>query len=187
MISRSLILPRKCSIRPLTFVVTLVILIPPLRPSWTNSFLLREGNIAKKKKCSKTKTKKKKKTKEKETEEEEEEEEFSSSLEVSCRSECRLTVEFDPRLSVLIESELGLNDPQTSRKNAWGNLSYAELIAKAIENSQDKRLTLSQIYSWMIQYVPYFRDKGDRKSSTGWKVSSLFSLLSSLYTSFSFD
>lgn len=92
-------------------------------------------------------------------------------LEATSTSHCRLTTEYDPRLALLIENELGLNDPQTSRKNAWGNLSYAELIAKAIEHSQDKRLTLSQIYSWMIQYVPYFRDKGDRKSSTGWKNS----------------
>lgn len=91
-------------------------------------------------------------------------------LEATSTSSCRTTVEYDPRLGILIEKELGLNDPQTSRKNAWGNLSYAELIARAIENSPDKRLTLSQIYSWMIQYVPYFRDKGDRKSSTGWKV-----------------
>jgi len=92
-------------------------------------------------------------------------------LEATSTSHCRTTIEYDPRLALLIENELGLNDPQTSRKNAWGNLSYAELIAKAIENSQDRRLTLSQIYSWMIQYVPYFRDKGDRKSSTGWKNS----------------
>ena len=94
-------------------------------------------------------------------------------LEATPTRNCRQTVEYDPRLAVVIEKELGLNDPQTSRKNAWGNLSYAELIARAIENSQDKRLTLSQIYSWMIQYVPYFRDKGDRKSSTGWKVKKL--------------
>ena len=94
-------------------------------------------------------------------------------------STCRTTtVEYDPRLGLLIEKELGLNDPQTSRKNAWGNLSYAELIARAIENSPEKRLTLSQIYSWMIQYVPYFRDKGDRKSSTGWKVNSNERILS---------
>jgi len=80
------------------------------------------------------------------------------------------TIEYDPQLSNLISNELGLNDPQTSRKNAWGNLSYAELIAKAILNSHQQRLTLSQIYSWIILYVPYFRDKADKKSSTGWKV-----------------
>lgn len=80
------------------------------------------------------------------------------------------TLTYDPQLATLIENELGLHDCQTSRKNAWGNLSYAELIAKAIEHSSHQRLTLSQIYSFMILYVPYFRDKADKKSSTGWKV-----------------
>ncbi|KTF99681.1 hypothetical protein cypCar_00010040 [Cyprinus carpio] len=37
----------------------------------------------------------------------------------------------------------------SSRRNAWGNLSYADLITKAIESTPDKRLTLSQIYDWM--------------------------------------
>jgi hypothetical protein len=79
-------------------------------------------------------------------------------------------IEYNQELANLISNELGLNDPQTSRKNAWGNLSYAELIAKAILNSDQQRLTLSQIYSWIILYVPYFRDKSDKKSSQGWKV-----------------
>ena len=87
-----------------------------------------------------------------------------------CENSSQKTLIYDPHLASLIENELGLNDCQTSRKNAWGNLSYAELIAKAIENSSQQRLTLSQIYSWMILYVPYFRDKADKKSSTGWKV-----------------
>ncbi|KAM9553812.1 forkhead box protein O3-like isoform 3-T3 [Salvelinus alpinus] len=65
--------------------------------------------------------------------------------------------------------------PQTprkssSRRNAWGNLSYADLITKAIESTPDKRLTLSQIYDWMVRCVPYFKDKGDSNSSAGWKV-----------------
>lgn len=58
----------------------------------------------------------------------------------------------------------------SSRRNAWGNLSYADLITKAIESTQDKRLTLSQIYDWMVRNVPYFKDKGDSNSSAGWKV-----------------
>lgn len=58
----------------------------------------------------------------------------------------------------------------SSRRNAWGNLSYADLITKAIESSPDKRLTLSQIYDWMVQSIPYFKDKGDSNSSAGWKV-----------------
>lgn len=59
----------------------------------------------------------------------------------------------------------------TSRRNAWGNMSYADLITQAIQSSPDKRLTLSQIYDWMVQNVPYFKDKGDSNSSAGWKVS----------------
>lgn len=59
----------------------------------------------------------------------------------------------------------------TARRNAWGNMSYADLITQAIQGSPDKRLTLSQIYEWMVQNVPYFKDKGDSNSSAGWKVS----------------
>ncbi|XP_070987184.1 forkhead box protein O1-A [Oncorhynchus clarkii lewisi] len=59
----------------------------------------------------------------------------------------------------------------SSRRNAWGNMSYADLITKAIESTPDKRLTLSQIYDWMVKNVPYFKDKGDSNSSAGWKNS----------------
>lgn len=59
----------------------------------------------------------------------------------------------------------------TSRRNAWGNMSYADLITQAIQGSPDQRLTLSQIYEWMVHNVPYFKDKGDSNSSAGWKVS----------------
>ncbi|KAK6486649.1 forkhead box protein O1-A [Huso huso] len=59
----------------------------------------------------------------------------------------------------------------SSRRNAWGNLSYADLITKAIESSPEKRLTLSQVYDWMVKSVPYFKDKGDSNSSAGWKNS----------------
>lgn len=58
----------------------------------------------------------------------------------------------------------------SSRRNAWGNLSYADLITRAIESAPEKRLTLSQIYEWMVRSVPYFKDKGDSNSSAGWKV-----------------
>lgn len=60
----------------------------------------------------------------------------------------------------------------SARRNAWGNYSYADLITQAIESSPDQRLTLSQIYEWMVRSVPYFKDKGDSNSSAGWKVSS---------------
>lgn len=64
----------------------------------------------------------------------------------------------------------------SSRRNAWGNHSYADLITQAIQNSPEKRLTLSQIYEWMVQNVDYFKDKGDSNSSAGWKVSRFFVL-----------
>ncbi|XP_048824893.1 forkhead box protein O6 [Lagopus muta] len=75
-----------------------------------------------------------------------------------------------------------LRKAKTSRRNAWGNLSYADLITKAIESAPEKRLTLSQIYDWMVRYVPYFKDKGDSNSSAGWKNSIRHNL--SLHTRF---
>lgn len=59
----------------------------------------------------------------------------------------------------------------SARRNAWGNYSYADLITQAIESSPEKRLTLAQIYDWMVRSVAYFKDKGDSNSSAGWKVS----------------
>lgn len=66
--------------------------------------------------------------------------------------------------------QLSEGPKKSSRKNAWGNLSYADLITQAIQSSSEQRLTLSQIYDWMVNTVPYFRDKGDSNSSAGWKV-----------------
>lgn len=63
------------------------------------------------------------------------------------------------------------NKKSSSRRNAWGNLSYADLITQAILSSPEKRLTLSQVYDWMVQNIPYFKDKGDSNSSAGWKNS----------------
>ncbi|KAI8642414.1 fork head domain-containing protein [Parasitella parasitica] len=44
--------------------------------------------------------------------------------------------------------------------------SYATLIKYAIENSQRKKLTLSEIYQWVIDHYPYYGSAG-----TGWKNS----------------
>ncbi|XP_062981334.1 forkhead box protein O1 [Elgaria multicarinata webbii] len=70
-----------------------------------------------------------------------------------------------------LASAAGPRKSSSSRRNAWGNLSYADLITKAIESAPEKRLTLSQIYEWMVKNVPYFKDKGDSNSSAGWKNS----------------
>lgn len=71
----------------------------------------------------------------------------------------------------------GAAKKSSTRRNAWGNLSYADLITQAILASPEKRLTLSQVYEWMVQNVPYFRDKGDSNSSAGWKVCTIYNIL----------
>jgi hypothetical protein len=67
-------------------------------------------------------------------------------------------------------SNTAASKKSSSRRNAWGNLSYADLITQAILSSPEKRLTLSQVYDWMVQNIAYFKDKGDSNSSAGWKV-----------------
>lgn len=43
--------------------------------------------------------------------------------------------------------------------------SYATLIRYAIQSSPDKKLTLSQIYQWVLERYPYYNAAG-----AGWKV-----------------
>lgn len=62
---------------------------------------------------------------------------------------------------------------QAKMRNAWGNMSYAELITQAILSSPEKRLTLSEIYDWIVKNVPYFTDKANSPSTAGWKVCAL--------------
>lgn len=65
------------------------------------------------------------------------------------------------------------SEPSNKQKmrNAWGNMSYAELITQAILSSPEKRLTLAEIYEWIVKNVPYFSDKANSPSTAGWKVS----------------
>ena len=80
-----------------------------------------------------------------------------------------ILVEYDKRLGKSIIQELGIGINKTYR-NPWGNLSYAQLITRAIDSSPWKRLTLNEVYEWIIKFVPYFKDKIDAKTSWGWKV-----------------
>ncbi|GFT95666.1 forkhead box protein O1 [Nephila pilipes] len=70
-----------------------------------------------------------------------------------------------------IREELNDNPKKLNRKNPWGSRSYADLITQAIETSPEKRLTLSQIYDWMIRNIPFFSDQAESNSSAGWKNS----------------
>jgi len=58
-------------------------------------------------------------------------------------------------------------------RNPWGEKSYADLITQAILSSPDKRLTLAEIYKWMTDNIPYFRERADSNSTAGWKVSKI--------------
>lgn len=76
-----------------------------------------------------------------------------------------------PGMGVLSGAAAAAAKKNSTRRNAWGNLSYADLITQAITTAPEKRLTLSQIYEWMVHNVAYFKDKGDSNSSAGWKNS----------------
>jgi len=52
-----------------------------------------------------------------------------------------------------------------------GHPSYVELITQAILSSAEKRMTLSEIYDWMVANVPSFKDQRHLHSSAGWKNS----------------
>ncbi|CAB3362806.1 Hypothetical predicted protein [Cloeon dipterum] len=58
----------------------------------------------------------------------------------------------------------------TSRNNEWGNKSYAELITQAILSPPDQRLTLSEIYDYLIKHFPYFAGKS-ASGDNGWQNS----------------
>ena len=81
-----------------------------------------------------------------------------------------ILVDYDKRLAKSVIQELGIGINKTYR-NPWGNLSYAQLITRAIDSSPWKRLTLNEVYEWIVKFVPYFKDKIDAKTSWGWKVS----------------
>jgi len=73
----------------------------------------------------------------------------------------------------LVNPSLGVTilPKKNSRRNPWGNFSYSDIIVQAIASSPEQRLTLNQIYDWMISAIPYFSDRQDNASSAGWKNS----------------
>ena len=55
------------------------------------------------------------------------------------------------------------NDGQ--QKDGKPPYSYANLITFAINSSSKKKMTLSEIYSWICENFPYYKEAGN-----GWKV-----------------
>lgn len=54
----------------------------------------------------------------------------------------------------------------TSHRDGKPPYSYANLITFAINSSQKKKMTLSEIYQWICDHFPYYKDAGN-----GWKNS----------------
>jgi hypothetical protein len=53
----------------------------------------------------------------------------------------------------------------TNHRDGKPPYSYANLITFAINSSQKKKMTLSEIYQWICDHFPYYKDAGN-----GWKV-----------------
>lgn len=79
-----------------------------------------------------------------------------------------------------ISKKNALLDPNTTldqeevqqHKDGKPPYSYASLITFAINSSPKKKMTLSEIYQWICDNFPYYREAG-----SGWKVRILFKLL----------
>lgn len=80
-----------------------------------------------------------------------------------------------------ISKKSALLDPNTTldqeevqqHKDGKPPYSYASLITFAINSSPKKKMTLSEIYQWICDNFPYYREAG-----SGWKVRILFKCLS---------
>lgn len=78
-----------------------------------------------------------------------------------------------------ISKKNALLDPNTTldqeevqqHKDGKPPYSYASLITFAINSSPKKKMTLSEIYQWICDNFPYYREAG-----SGWKVSILIFL-----------
>jgi len=58
---------------------------------------------------------------------------------------------------------------QPSHSPTLNPKTYSELICEAIEHSPGKRLTLSEIYTWMIENVPHCHANAGQAWNLGWK------------------
>ncbi|PIC52628.1 hypothetical protein B9Z55_002654 [Caenorhabditis nigoni] len=56
------------------------------------------------------------------------------------------------------------------KPNPWGEESYSDIIAKALESAPDGRLKLNEIYQWFSDNILYFRERSSQEEAAGWKV-----------------
>ncbi|CCD71850.1 Forkhead box protein O [Caenorhabditis elegans] len=57
------------------------------------------------------------------------------------------------------------------KPNPWGEESYSDIIAKALESAPDGRLKLNEIYQWFSDNIPYFGERSSPEEAAGWKNS----------------
>ncbi|TKR96181.1 hypothetical protein L596_010238 [Steinernema carpocapsae] len=57
------------------------------------------------------------------------------------------------------------------KPNPWGEESYSDLIAKALEVAPEGRMKLNEIYAWFSDNIPYFRERSSQEEAAGWKNS----------------
>lgn len=83
-----------------------------------------------------------------------------------------------------ISKKNALLDPNTTldqeevqqHKDGKPPYSYASLITFAINSSPKKKMTLSEIYQWICDNFPYYREAG-----SGWKVRIYLNLFKFLF------
>lgn len=68
------------------------------------------------------------------------------------------------------------------KPNPWGEESYSDIIAKALESAPDGRLKLNEIYQWFSDNIPYFRERSSQEEAAGWKVCILIFDLGLIYS-----
>ncbi|CAH1107900.1 unnamed protein product [Psylliodes chrysocephalus] len=78
-------------------------------------------------------------------------------------------VKLEPGLQPVTEEDRSKRHGLLGRRNIYGQQSYSDLIIKAINSTPDKKMTLSQIYEWMMVNVPVLSNKPEGMAS--WKNS----------------
>ena len=97
-----------------------------------------------------------------------------STLEKSAADEQRADDVVDVKSECTTESSQGSTNSENEKGKSGSQrppFSYAYLIALAIADSPDKRITLTELYEWFEKNFPYYRT-----ARKGWKVRSLFNM-----------
>lgn len=87
-------------------------------------------------------------------------------LGVNCSIKCKVDDQWNSHIQDCPSSK-----PFISKTSADGKppYSYASLISFAINSSPVQKMTLNEIYHWIMDNFPYYKDAG-----VGWKVSNIF-------------